>query len=239
MAKLLIWDIETTNLNASIGYIICVGWKWYGQKRTNLISVRGFPLFDVDPTNDSEVVKAFTEVFEKADAHITWYGKKFDLPFINTRRLNMKLGPLPPIPHIDGWYTARYRLRLHSNRLQTMQDFLELPESKLPLSFADLRRVPSGHIPSLKEIEKHCKQDVKVLELVYERIKPHIVAHPNLGLFVAGDEKVCPACGSPNLRREGYKVALCNVYQQYQCKDCGKWSRGKNAVREIKTELRS
>ncbi|MGH9920223.1 MAG: IS1/IS1595 family N-terminal zinc-binding domain-containing protein [Nitrososphaerales archaeon] len=40
----------------------------------------------------------------------------------------------------------------------------------------------------------------------------------------------CPACGSPDLRREGHARTTVSVYQRYVCRNCGKWSRGTRRV---------
>jgi len=73
--KILIFDIESTNLAANFGYILCVSYKWADKKEVHTIRIDRFPLFKKDPTNDREVVKAFGEVFNEADRVVAHYGK--------------------------------------------------------------------------------------------------------------------------------------------------------------------
>ena len=125
-ARIILWDIESYNLNANFGYVLCVGWKVLGEKKVNVIKISDYELFDRDPTNDREVVREARDVLTDADAWVTWYGGGFDEPFINSRLLNHGLSPMPPMgsAHIDGWKIARYKMTLNSNRLASVTAFL-------------------------------------------------------------------------------------------------------------------
>ena len=57
MAKILIYDIETTDLNAYWGSLVCVGYKWLGDKNPTVISILDYPGEDV--IDDSKLVEAF------------------------------------------------------------------------------------------------------------------------------------------------------------------------------------
>ena len=224
--KILIWDIETTNLVANIGNVLCIGYKWLGDKQTTIMSIRDYPVqLKADCTDDRRLVKDFSKVMEQADSQVTWYGKKFDYRFINTRLLYHDLPPLPPVKHFDGWEVARYKLKLHSNRLQVVQDFLDLPVSKTPLSFRELARSRSGHIPSLKSIEEHCYADVEVLEQAYLKIRPYAGEKHFNATLVSDDNDKCPTCGSKNIHRRGLHMAITRLYQRWKCSNCGRWFR--------------
>lgn len=223
--NILGWDLESSNLNANFGYILCFGYKRFGQPKPKVVSITDFPLFKRDCTNDREVVKAAAEELSKADMWTTWYGKGFDVPLLNSRLIYHGMKPLPPVPHVDGWYIARYKMKLNSNRLATVSAFLELPE-KTPLSGPIWIRAAAGHKPSIKYVVEHCAQDTVVLEEVYKRIRPLASSHPNMALLVR-DPDACPVCAAHGkMQKRGFSVTPATMSQRYQCQSCGAWSRG-------------
>lgn len=233
--KILIWDIESTSLKASIGYVICIGYKWYGEDDVYMLSVRDFPSFKRDPTYDLEIIEAFREVYEEADLSVTWNGKRFDIPFLQTRLLEHGKKPLGPVSQFDGVEVGWKKLRLHSNRLQAVQEFFELEDQKTPINFKHWRQAGYGNIKSIEKIEEHCHWDVVVTEDVYERIRPYAGSmHPNMAIW--SSDHICPMCQSDNLQARGIRKSITRQYQRWQCNDCGAWSQSvkcepnKNAV---------
>lgn len=224
--RIILWDLETSNLSANFGYILCAGWKALGEKKTHVIKITDFPLFKKDPTNDKEVAKAMREVLTEADGWVTWYGSKFDEPYLNSRLMNHGLHPCPPMgrAHIDGWRIARYKMKLNSNRLATVTRFLGM-EDKTALDGPTWIKAQAGHKPSLKYVYDHCYQDVRVLEQVYEKIKPLHATHFNVNLVTGSDG--CPKCGSTKLHKRGWAYAASRKRQRFQCQKCGGWSQGK------------
>src|SRR5678816_4274910 len=51
LSKLLLWDIESTGLKGDFATILCIGYKWYGERTTKVISIMDFPRFKKDPTD--------------------------------------------------------------------------------------------------------------------------------------------------------------------------------------------
>lgn len=151
----------------------------------------------------------------------------FDVPYLNSRLLRHNLPPLPPVPHLDGWKVARYKLKLNSNRLQSVTSFLGL-EDKTPLDGPTWVKAMAGHRKSIKYVVEHCRQDCEVLQQVYERLKPLAQGHPNLNLF-QGTTHACPRCGSLDLQCRGKQVTTTQTYQRFQCQSCGGWSRARAA----------
>lgn len=225
-ARLIVFDIEASNLNANFGYTICMGWKVLGEKKTNVIKISDFPLFEKSCTNDREVVKAAKKVLENADGWVGWYSRYYDECFINTRLLAHRQTPLPPMGncHIDAWRIARYRMKLNSNRLDTVSKFLGV-EEKTPLSGPIWIKAQAGHKPSLNYVYKHCVQDVLVTEQVYNLIKPLSTTHFNIR--AVDGTSGCTICGSTKLQKRGFRYAKVSKTQRYQCSDCGGWSSGK------------
>jgi uncharacterized protein YprB with RNaseH-like and TPR domain len=223
--RILLWDIETDGINAD--RILCIGYKFAGGK-THLLKATDYPRAGL--WDDSGLIAAFAEVFASCDYHVTWYGARFDLPVVNARIIANGLQPLPPKPHVDLWKTARYQFRTGGgNRLAKWQDFLGLPAEKTPVRPSVWIKARYGHEPSLRYIYEHCIKDVGVLEDVYSKLRPWVSEEPARGLMVPTARGTCISCGSLHLVARGWRVSRTRRYQQYQCKNCGKWQAEKKA----------
>lgn len=225
--KICFFDIETSNLNANFGYILSFGWKFKGDKDAHVISIADYPLFEKDPTNDKLLVKDIAKILMDADIIVGHYSQRFDVPFINTRLLTNGFHPLPPIAHIDTWRICKYKMKLNSNRLDTVSKFLRVPSEKSPVDGIHWVKAMAGNRKSLAYVIKHNKLDVLVLEEVYDRIRSLTTAHPNMNI-VSGKSDACPVCGvGGKLQKRGFNIARTTRSQRYQCNDCGAWSRGR------------
>jgi uncharacterized protein YprB with RNaseH-like and TPR domain len=234
-ARIVIWDLESTNLKGNFGYLLCGAWKVLGEKKINCVSITDSPTFEKDPTNDKHICKELLKSLEEADMWVAHFGKWFDRPMLNTRLLGHNLPPLPPIPLIDTWRIAKDNLKLNSNRLATIAAWAGL-EEKTPLSGPRWIKAMAGHRPSINYVVKHCKQDCVVLEQVYEKIKCLCTNHPNVNL-VDDSEDACPICGG-EITKRGFTFARTRKYQRWQCKDCGGWSRSSAAEKQPKLKVR-
>lgn len=227
--RILLWDIEASKLEADFGHIFCIGYEWLGENKVHIISLDQFPRLKKHPADDRYVVEAFSKVLASADMQVTWFGTYFDIPYLQSRILQHGLKPLRPVPHVDGWYIARKKLKLHSNRLASVSAFLGL-EDKTSILQGHWRDAAWGHRPSLKYVVDHCRQDIVVLRQAYLKLRPLVTTHPNLRLTdpVAPDSDGCPVCGSKKARRKNvYRIQRTKRSEQYQCGDCGAWFEAK------------
>ena len=236
--RMLFFDIETSNLEANFGTILCIGYRWLGQaaNQTKVLSIQDVngickACKRVDqPTNDKALLQAVTPILSSADSWFTWFGAApygFDERFINSRLIYHRLPPLPPVFHVDGWKTAKTQLHLNSNRLASVQAFLELPTAKSALAPTAWNLAKAGDVKGLQYVIGHCRLDVNVLPEAYQRLLPLIKRHPNLNLF--GNGQGCPNCQSTHFQRRGVAHASTGTYPRYQCQSCGKWLRGTKA----------
>lgn len=225
-SRVCIWDIESTSLNATFGFVLCVGWKWLGEKKVHIAKTTDFGKNHWD--DKGVVMKAVKEISE-ADMWVTWYGSRFDVPFLNTRLILHGKPPMPPIAHWDGWRVARNHLKMSSNRLATISEFFGL-SPKTPVRGDAWVKASVGHGPSLKYVVDHCVQDVLTLEQAYLKLRPLTKDHPNLGIFNK-EMRCCPACQSVHIHKRGTRIARSRAYQRYQCDDCGLWLRARVAMR--------
>lgn len=232
--RCLFFDIESTNLNATFGTILCIGYKWLGNPRVYVPTI-----LDYSKTNfldDRGLVKAFSEVYNSADYSCGHYAQRFDVPMIQSKLIKYGLPPLAPIPLIDTWRVARDNFKLHSNRLATIQEFLGVEHSKTSINFDDWLQAAHGNKRALRQVVEHCRLDVLVLEEVFLKLRPLIKTEPSRQLFTEDRGMECIACGSKKLQCRGYQVAKTRKFKRLQCQSCGKWQR-ENKSSTTKLEL--
>lgn len=225
--KILFYDIESTDLDADFGHMLAFGYKFLGDAKPTVLSMLDTNITcsacgKVDATSDAALVKQIIPIINSADVIVSWFGKGFDIKFINTRILDANLPPLANVPHIDLYFTARGNLKLTSNRLASVQDFLQLPTSKTPLTKRVWRRAQAGDINSIKYIVEHCEADVQVLQEAYERLKPYVRMHPHMG----GTRGACRTCGA-RMASKGLVNYGGIRYRRVSCTACGRYDREK------------
>lgn len=228
--RVVIFDLECSNLKAPFGFTFCMGYQELNDAKPSMVSLLDFPReIKKDPTNDKVLMREAVNILTQADYLVTWYGRYFDERFLRSRLLYHDLGTLPPIINIDGWFTSRYELAMHSNRLEAVQEFLQLKNKKTSIDYTAWRRGMAGHAPSIKKIIHHCIQDVKVLKEVYLKFRPYVKGHPNMTVLT-GQTNVCKVCLSPKIHRRGVTVTKEAAFQRFQCQKCGSWSKGSKVV---------
>lgn len=222
--RILVWDIESTNLSASFGTILCIGYKWYDEKAVHVPSILDHQKnADIkNYLNDRPVVEQFAKAYSECDYHVTWYGERFDLPMVRAKMVRLGLDPLPPKPHLDLWKTARRQFKIHSNRLAAWEQYLKCEHGKTAIEFDAWLAAAQGNKKAMAEVKDHCEKDVLVLEDVFRKFRPWMDNEPARGLFT-GDHEGCPSCGSHNTLRQGVRMTVTRTYQRFQCRDCRHW----------------
>jgi hypothetical protein len=237
--KILVWDIETSfNIVAAFSlfnehpinhrnilqerHIISVSWKWLGEKKVHSISVADDGArFAVNPHDDFPILDKMHELFEEADAVVHHYGDKFDLPMINARMVFHGLPPLPPIVQIDTKKIASKYFRFNSNRLDYLGIFLNVGK-KIDTDPGLWMRCLKGEKKAVEEMVVYNKEDVRLLERVYLKLRPFAKVHINQQLFRDKDD-VCPTCGGNHLQYRGFRYTITRKYRRFQCLDCRHW----------------
>jgi len=226
--KILLWDIECSDLKADFGHILCIGYKWYGDDTSYVISMAENPEWPKPGKtlwDDKWMVQEFLPIVAEADDQVTWYGKKFDEPYVRSRMIHWGMrNDFPPIHHTDLWETCRKEFCLSNNRLITAGRFLRLEEGKIQMPVVDWKHASQGDRAAMARTERRCSSDVFMLEEAYEKMRPFIrVNRLNLSR-VTGRDYACPACNSTNVQARGYRPTLAGRFRRWQCQDCGSWS---------------
>lgn len=235
--RILFWDIEATNLSAPFGTILCIGYKWLGEKKVYIPTIMDFS--KDKRLSDKGLVQHFAEIYNSADYTVGHYALRYDKPMISSKLIKYGLPPLRPIPLIDTWWVARRELKMHSNRLQAIAEYLDTKTSKTPITFDDWLQAAAGDKKAIKSVVSHCKADVLVLEEVFIKLRPLMKEEPARGLLVNSKVGTCISCGSTHLQRRGWRVALSRRYRQLHCQDCGKWQAENKADTLAKGEMKA
>jgi len=170
--KVGVFDIETTNLPANWSHMLA----W-------CVKESGVPIIHSDlvvrkearDKDDRRIVKSAVEEIVKYDRIITWYGAKFDIPYVRSRALyhGIDFPAFRDIYHTDLYYVARSKLRLHSNRLGSVCQFFGIPAKNHPMTPELNRLCGSGDEEALKTILTHCEEDVESTDTVYFKLLKH------------------------------------------------------------------
>lgn len=158
------WDLETSNLQASIGFILCCSIKPWGQEPITL-RIDESPKYNDNRSDDRWLAKRIKTELERYAIAIAYNGQRFDVPFLNTRLMLGRSKPLTPgLKHLDPIYAARHRMRLHSNRLQTVIETFRLRTKKTPLDGNLWIKAAVGVKKAMDSVAFHCEKDVEALE---------------------------------------------------------------------------
>lgn len=218
--NILFLDIEASNLSASMGYVLAIGYKWAHEKSAKVMTLAQHP--GRKTTDDRALLKAFEPIFKKADIVVHHFGQYYDIPFLQTRRLMHGLRPLPVVTQVDTWRIAKKRLKFHSNRLAAILKALGCPYQKTDLDGNMWIDASAGDRKALKYIAHHCKMDVLVLEWVYNKTKSVWDQHP--GVYTGGAR--CKVCGKGKMLSNGVRATIKKIYRRLSCNKCGFTDKG-------------
>lgn len=194
--------------------IICICYKWEGNSKV-------YSLTWDSKQSDKSMVKAFAKIIEDADEVIGHNGDRFDLPWLRTRCLKYGIDLPPYVTTFDTLKIARSMFRFNSNRLDYVGKYLEVGQKSDNGGLDTWKDIMfNKNKAAMDRMVKYCKQDVKLLEDVYDRFRPYIKPKSH----VNGDKRVCPECGSDHVQSRGRTIrASGSSSYRYHCQDCGSW----------------
>jgi len=234
MANIVLFDIETTPLKLYAWdvyngtshkgiiddwSIICGAWKVLGEDKVYATQVS-------EVGNDLDVCITLRDALAHADIIVGHNSDKFDIKKLNTRLVYYGLEPLPLIPTVDTLKEAKKMFKFSSNRLDYISKFLT-GKGKIHVEYELWLEVMEGNKKSLKKMVDYNKEDVRVLEGVYEYLRPFMKNHPHVGAIEGLDRTCsCPKCGSERMKRNGIRVTATGIKkQELQCQNCGGYTR--------------
>ena len=159
-------DIESTGLRGDYNSVLVVSIRPFGQAPTT---------FSVgQPGNDQKAVREAKEFLETGDAWVTYYGKGFDIPMLNTRLLKWGYEPIKKRPHLDMYYTLKANLLTARRSQSHLLAWLDTPEQKMTVGADTWNEVLHNFKEAMKTLVARCESDVAGLEALYKKTK-HLV----------------------------------------------------------------
>jgi len=175
-------DLETTGLAGGTGtYAFLAG---IGTLEETAVRVR--QLFLATPSRESEWLDALDQIVPMGAGFVTYNGRRFDLPLLQTRTILSRRGSFrPDSPHLDLLWIARslWRCSLPSCRLGEVErsilgvqrEFEDVPGWQIPSLYADFLRTRDA--APLAGVFLHNRLDI----LSLAALKAHV------GRIVAGE----------------------------------------------------
>lgn len=227
-----IWGLWNQNINLShiiqSGYTMCWAAKWHGEKKVYFKSIKVNKSGKIK--DSKKMLKGIWELLNEADVVVHYNGKKFDIPTLNKEFLIHKMPPPNPYHQIDLLKVARKEFRFTSNKLDYVSQILGLDGKVKHIGFKLWVQCMAGCKKAWRDMEKYNKQDVVLLEEVYNKLLPWIKDHPNHALYTDTDRPVCPNCGSESVKKNGIETTKSVKYQRYKCNNCQTPIRGKKSL---------
>ena len=226
-AKILIYDLEVSpTLGWTYGLydtrvlrvekqpiIMSISWRWYGEKKTHHMNLHY--------SSEEAMVKLIRSLFDEAHILVAHNANRFDNKVATAAFLRYNLSPPSPYKTIDTLRVVKGISRFNSNSLDAIGEELGLGR-KTAIKHSDIwYECLQGDVKAWKAMEKYNNQDVDLLYAIYERLKPWIKNHPNMG-DIARLDGACPKCGSSDLEKRGFNDARVPK-QRYRCNNCHGW----------------
>jgi uncharacterized protein YprB with RNaseH-like and TPR domain len=133
------------------------------------------------------VVHQAAEMLRRFDCWVSYYGKSFDFPMINTRLLKWGLDPLERQKHIDLYYTLKANLATARRSQAHLLDWLRIDKTgestdtdnidvvrKMSVSADEWNQVLSNPKKAMKTMVARCESDTLGLQSLYLRTK-HLI----------------------------------------------------------------
>lgn len=159
-------DIESTSLGPDYGSMLVGSIKPLNKEPYSFAVTK--------PGEDRNAIEKLTKDMDRYKLWVTYYGKGFDIPFIQARLLRHGLPALNKQPHADMYFALRKKLILSRGSMAHIASWLKLPEQKMSVSasvWSEVIASPKVHMPMLIE---RCESDCAVLEKLWKRTK-HLI----------------------------------------------------------------
>ncbi len=166
--RVLFLDTETTGLFGANVQAFLVGLGYYTNSG---FCVRQLLMRDL--ASEEALLQKLDEIFQNFDVIVTFNGKSYDIPLIQTRMLYCRMHGAVPDTHIDLIHPARriYKLRIESCRLSNIEDKIfhagrsdDIDGAEIPGRY--FRYIRTGDESLLSDILEHNRQDIVSMPLL-------------------------------------------------------------------------
>lgn len=159
-------DIEASGLRGDYNSVLVVSVKPYGKRPISFCVKQ--------PGNDQRVVREAKDFLETLDCWVTYYGRGFDLPMLNTRLLKWGVPPIEKRHHIDMYFKLKSSLLTARRSQGHLLSWLGTPEQKMTVGADVWNQIIEDPVKHMPTMVRRCESDVAGLEGLYNRTK-HLI----------------------------------------------------------------
>ena len=133
---------------------------------------------------------------------------------------------------MDTLKVARSQFKMTYNRLDSVAEFLGVARKDKHAGFDMWEQCMAGDPKAWAAMVKYNKQDVVVLEAVYNKLLPWDTRHPNVALY--GDRPdACPKCRKiGGMHSHGWRYYQVTKRRSYRCISCRSIVYGRHIVKD-------
>ena len=172
-------DIETEDLRADYGIIFgyCIKDSQSDKIYQDNITKKDINKYrsnkrDVIPCEDKRVLQSLIRDMGRFTRLVGHYSSRFDMPYIRTRAVmcGLQFPTFGSYVQTDTWMILKHKFKLSRNSLQNSCQKLVGMTEKDHLSLSIKHGCLRGEEWALKDTMKHCEQDVRDTERLYNLI---------------------------------------------------------------------
>lgn len=217
-----VWSLWKQNVAVSqikeSDEMLCFAAQWYGTNDDDEAV-----MFFHGRTDRLQMIEAAWKLVDEADVVVHFYGSEFDVPWLYREFLLNGFPPPSPFKQIDLKKVCSKKFRFPSNKLQYISTALGLPGKEDHEGFDLWRLCMEGDDDAWARMESYNRQDVVLLEEVYEILLPWIPNHPHRWLY--DGHSGCPNCGGATFQDSGFAYTKLSKFKQFRCDQCGSYFR--------------
>lgn len=232
--RILLLDIETApntahvwglwQQNVSINqlressYVLCWAAKWLGEKDVMFSSVYAGP--------HKSMLRKIHALLDEADSVIHYNGTKFDIPTLNKEFIIHGMHQPSPYKQMDLLKVARNQFKFPSNKLDYVAHALGAGKKTKHIGHELWIKCMERDPKAWALMEKYNKNDVVLLEKVFDKLLPWMKNPINHNTFNDAEDLVCPNCGEDHYQNRGFAYTQAGKFSRHQCLECFSWFRG-------------
>ncbi len=200
--------------------IICAAYKFEGKSPVQCLE------WTNKTQDDKPMLVKLSKVLEEADVIIAHNGANFDMKHINARMAFHDLPPIRAIMIEDTLKQSRSSFKLASHSLAYLAKYFKVG-AKMATGGIDLwLKVWLEHdIKAMAKMVKYCKNDVVLLEKVYNRLKRYLSSSKINRATASENHEVCPSCGGKTHKHGVRQTSPLRKVQIFKCIKCLKQFR--------------
>ena len=214
-----VWDQTPRFLPAGqwtrLPSLLCFAWQWYGHKPVHTAA---------SWDGHRAMLQKAWDLYDEADVIVTYNGRRADNVWLRGEWAVADMPPPKPWRDVDLFVMSK-QFGYESRSLAHLCHRLGVDGKHGHYDPVVAEKALEGDPAAQRSILRYNRADVRATTGVYDRLRPHLRQHPNLGLWHADGARRCPQCGSTDLGDAGYVRTALTTYAAYRCAQCGAVSR--------------